>query len=136
MSIVGFTGTRMGMTAAQMSTFARLRTELQLTVFHHGDCVGADAEAHDLVVGGGSPVEVHVHPPVDDTHRAWKKGDVEHKPLTHFARNRAIVIASDVLMAASASPERLTRGGAWYTIDYARKLGKPVVILWPDGATG
>ncbi len=132
---MGFTGTRAGMTFFQKVTFAHLRNELDMTEFHHGDCVGADAEAHDLVVGGGPPATIHVHPPVDAAHRAWKRGDVEHKPLTHFARNRRIVLACDVLVGASVSAERLTSGGTWYTIDFARKLGKRTIVIWPDGST-
>ena len=48
---VSFTGTRQGMSAWQKQQLARFLEECrnQVTIFAHGACSGADAEAHDLV---------------------------------------------------------------------------------------
>lgn len=138
---LGFTGTRLGMTDEQQTAFRALVSALRPTEFHHGDCVGADSEAHVIIRRYMKDQDlinlpwVHIHPPVDDAHRGWNVADTMHKPLTHFARNRKIVLACDVLVGASAGEERSTKGGTWYTIDYARKLKKRVVVLWPDGTT-
>lgn len=121
------------MTPAQINAFRTLIAELKPTEFHHGDCIGADAEAHDIV-REFPHIKIVIHPPVDEEHRAWKKGDESERPLTHFARNRAIVDKTDLLIGASVSDVPLPRGGTWYTIDYAIKIGKPIRILWPDGS--
>ena len=50
---VGFTGTQIGMSPLQKKTFTKLIKFLladnKITSFHHGDCVGADADAHNIV---------------------------------------------------------------------------------------
>jgi uncharacterized protein YyaL (SSP411 family) len=46
--VVGFTGTREGMTDAQQASVLRLLLELDPHGIHHGDSVGADAQSHDL----------------------------------------------------------------------------------------
>lgn len=51
------------------------------------------------------------------------------KPLD---RNRDIVEAAEVLIACPDGPER-QRSGTWATIRHALRVGKPVVIVWPDG---
>ncbi len=46
---VGFTGTRRGMIMPQRFGFKDLVKTLLMDKFHHGDCVGSDAQAHDFV---------------------------------------------------------------------------------------
>lgn len=128
---LGFTGTRRGMTDAQVEAFGVLFRALRPTELHHGDCIGADADAHHAAREDG--VRTVIHPPINAEHRAWCKGDVELPPLPYFARNRAIVDATEMLIAASLTPHRTERGGTWYTVDQAVKCGKPVMIVWPDG---
>ena len=79
MSRLGFTGTRSGMTEAQkwqLETFLRdyashrKNTDL---VFHHGDCIGADAEAHTIAKKIG--FRVCVHPSTLTKQRAWCEAD-------------------------------------------------------------
>ena len=65
---IGFTGTRYGMTVAQRRTLRSLLANGAGREFHHGDCVGADAEAHDIAVALG--IEPVIHPPVIDILRA------------------------------------------------------------------
>jgi hypothetical protein len=51
MIAIGFTGTRYGMTPDQRSAIARLIAETagpEPFFAHHGDCIGADAEFHEL----------------------------------------------------------------------------------------
>jgi hypothetical protein len=130
--IIGFTGTRHGMTPAQLLAFEAVILSLAAKAFHHGDCVGADAEAAACAFGHG--IRVIVHPPADVTHRAFTRGfDEIHCPLTHFARNREIVKACERLIACPFELEHQPRGGTWYTVDYARKQRKPVTIVWRDG---
>ena len=44
--IIGFTGSRKGMTGEQAAVVMRLL--LSATEGHHGDCVGADEQFHEM----------------------------------------------------------------------------------------
>lgn len=141
--IIGFTGTREGLTTEQegvLDTWANLGDFGEEN--HHGDCVGAD-ELFDYFARryGGTVV---IHPPSDPKLRAycdktdygWDDGDqitvLEPKP--YLDRNRDIVDACDKLVACPKDFYSGPRaGGTWYTIKYAWKQAKPVVIIWPDG---
>jgi hypothetical protein len=131
----GFTGTRHGMTPAQKATLRSLLTSgEQPSEFHQGDCVGADDEATEIAYELG--IRIICHPPIDATDRAQNDHfHVLKEPKTHFARNRDIVNETDHLLATPFDSKPLTHGGTWYTIDYAKKKGKPVTIIWPDGTT-
>lgn len=135
---VGFTGTRSGMTEAQLEEFKLALCKLvanhgQLE-FHHGDCVGADAEAHDVVKLVSPNSSIIVHPPKDTSLRAYKQGDALLSPLTYLARNRAIVESIRLLIAAPLFMKE-TDGGTWYTVRYARRVGgRVVLVIWPDGS--
>jgi hypothetical protein len=126
---VSFTGTQRGMTHAQKLEVGRLIAES--TTIHHGDCIGADAEAHHLAVSNG--LRTVIHPPADSSRRAYLDADVIYKPKDYLQRNHDIVDAGDHLVAAPNGPERL-RSGTWATIRYARKRGKAIYIVMPDGS--
>lgn len=130
---VGFTGTRDGMTLAQKVTVIALLRQYAPVWVHHGDCVGADAEFHHAAQAVGA--QVMIHPPSDPKLRAGLVGDdiAEEKP--YLDRNRDIVHAADVLIATPKETTGATKGGTWYTVKYARKQGRKVVIVWPDGST-
>lgn len=141
MIVIGFTGTRHGMTKLQMAAFLATIRDLQPSEFHHGDCIGADDEAALSVayldVGQMAPITIVCHPPLDESHRAFNKHAFRTlPPKTHFARNRDIVDAADMLIACPCDMTPQPRGGTWYTVGYARKKGKRVVIIWPDGTVG
>jgi len=129
--ILGFTGTRKGMTPEQKLRFLDLIHALQPTEFHHGDCIGADVEAHDRVKVHLPKCHIVIHPPINKIYRAFRTGYTSRIPRPYFERNRDIVDASDHVIAASGSRIPLIRGGTWYTIRYALKK---VTILWPDGS--
>jgi len=99
---------------------------------HHGDCIEADAAAHDIAIRlGKHPV---IHPPIDPKYRAFKSAPASHmrEPLPYLERNHAIVNESDFLIAAPSGPETL-RSGTWATVRYARKVGKRVLVIMPNG---
>jgi hypothetical protein len=99
--------------------------------FHHGDCVGADAEAHDMALA--LDLEVVIHPPLNSATRAWKNSHHIHKPKGFLARNRDIVRDTDVLIATPAEGIEQHRSGTWSTVRFARKVGRDIWIVLPDG---
>lgn len=128
---VGFTGTREGMTPLQKTSLRKLFIDLIASELHHGDCVGADAEAHAIAQELG--LRIIIHPPIDQSHRAFCEGAHEIRiPKKHFARNRDIVDETTYLTSASVTPHPLEHGGTWYTINYGRKK-KDVYVVWPAG---
>lgn len=134
---IGFTGARKGMSKIQkqvldrellllMHTFAE-----QAWYFHHGDCVGSDAEAHEIALSCGALIVIH--PPTNPTKRAFCKPSVKIlEPKQYLVRNLDIVMACDKLIACPDSPEKL-RSGTWSTVRYARTKKKPIIIITPEG---
>jgi hypothetical protein len=127
---IGFTGTREGMRQVQREAVATLLAELRGTAFHHGDCIGADEQAAEIARAIG--YEIHSHPPSNAAIRAFSQADVELEPKDYLVRNREIVEATQMLVAAPAGPE-VQRSGTWSTVRYARRRGRQIRIVTPDG---
>ena len=128
----GFTGTREGMTKSQYYAVWYLLETLGVTELHHGDCVGADAEAHLLALA--RKIYIVIHAPVDETHRAFCAGASEvREAKTHFARNRDIVDETQILIATPLLDVPQDHGGTWYTIGYGSKKGRQPYVVWPTG---
>jgi hypothetical protein len=102
--------------------------------FHHGDCVGADTQAHFIAVNLG--YKIIVHPPINNRARSYcevGKGEIrEKKP--YIDRNHDIVDETQMLIGCSGSQHEVLRSGTWATIRYGRKIGNRVLILYPDGS--
>jgi hypothetical protein len=127
--ILGFTGTRAGMTPPQLATLLEVLRMLRPGEFHHSCCIGADSEAASLC----GLIWMVGHPPADTKLMADTKDSERREPKTHFARNRNIVDESEVLLVCPREMSHQDRGGTWYTHDYAVKVGKRTIIIWPDG---
>lgn len=133
---IGFTGTRRGMTPAQKTAFRAFIERSRPTAFRHGCCVGADADAAEIVreiLGAAGIIIGHPSDIPAMTSRAAELscGEV-HPPEPPLDRNRIIVDHSEVLVACPNAPEKL-RSGTWATVRYARRTEKRNVIIWPDG---
>lgn len=124
---VGFTGTRRGMTDAQMVSLTReLRKLPPGSILHHGDEEHADREAAAVArVLGMTPVP---HP-----------GGTAKQNL---ARNRVIASFEHLYAAPRLQADGTDgplreerRSGTWSTIRYARQAGTPVTILHPRGGS-
>ena len=134
---IGFTGSRHGMTDAQRAAFGVLVTfDYQPSTFVHGSCQGADVEAAAIVRHVQRLCRIASRPGPDGDPHQVDSGvdDVKLPGKTHFARNRDIVDGCDVLIACPCDMTEQPRGGTWYTVGYARKNGKCVIIVWPDGS--
>ena len=130
--LISFTGTRKGMTHQQINTFTKLLFELGAEVLIHGDCIGADADAHVLAMG--QEIEVRKRPCNLQSQRAFTDGGIIiAEPEPPLDRNRKIVDDGDILLACPSSHEEELRSGTWATIRYARRNDVPLTIIWPDG---
>ena len=119
---VGFTGTQSGMTNAQTLEIHMLLGDLNAYVraqrAHHGMCIGADAQFHEmaramkyLTIG---------HPGVNQRGEPAKRADMAcdsmHPEKYYLDRNVAIVIESAILLATPKEMVEETRSGTWMTI--------------------
>lgn len=134
---VGFTGTQQGMTPEQKATLSEcLRLYLVINKnndmhFHHGDCIGADAEAHDIAASLG--YTIHIHIPTIESKRAFCKPGIVYPPAPYLERNHAIVDACNILYATPKEYVEQLRSGTWATIRYAKKQDCPIRIILPYG---
>ena len=127
---IAFTGTQRGVPEAQLLAAAELfppGAEL-----HFGDCVGADAQVWFLLSSWG--FRTVAHPPVDPTRRAFCEADEVREPMPYLVRNRDMVDECERLVAAPRTAREVLRSGTWSTVRYARLVGKPVAVAWPDGS--
>jgi hypothetical protein len=136
MMIVGFTGTRNGLTEAQRTALNAVLTVLlglsgRSGELRHGDTVGADAEAHAIARRHG--LRIVVHPPSGDGLRAFCHADEVLESAPFPTGNKQIVDAAALLVACPAGMQEETRSGTWSTVRYCRRQGKPVYLVLPDG---
>lgn len=129
--VIGFSGTRAGMTPLQTAAVVDTLRQHRFAIVHHGDCVGADEELHEISKQLG--FYVIVHPPKNSAFRAFCRGDEILPPDSYYNRNQAIV---DVCAFLIAAPKTMSRvGGTWDTIRRAQRADKPVLLHKPDGKT-
>lgn len=126
---VGVTGTRSGMTGHQRNEIAKFLGE-RIGELHHGDCVGVDVEVAGIAKDLG--YRIVCHPPIIPEFQGNFPSDETRELFSYFARNRNIVNETDVLLVVPYQMEWQSNGGTWYTHDYAKKVGKPIYIFWPE----
>jgi hypothetical protein len=129
----GFTGSSTRTFLPQRAAFSGWidAHRFEITELHHGDCVKADEFAH-AIVRRFSEAKIVLHPPIKDDKRAWCSADEELDAKPFLDRNKDIAAVCDTLLAMPHGEEEL-RSGTWSTIRAARRLGKPIVVFWPDG---
>lgn len=135
---VGFTGSQEGMTRAQVNVVQKILEALSLkypdeeNYLHHGDCVGADAEAHEMARAVG--FFIFGHPPSNDSKRAFCEFDEAEEPYDYLYRNTRIAKSCDLLIATPKEYSERVRSGTWSTIRRGRKYKKKIVVVLPDGS--
>ena len=129
--IIGMTGNRDGIFEQARETLIHILDNLEAHEAHHGDCVGADAEFHELAV---KRMPIIIHPPTNKTNRSFCEGAKEVlKPREYLERNKDIVDSSELLIAIPSTLTEYERSGTWSTVRYARTLGRPIIIIQPHG---
>ena len=128
---VGYTGPRTGMTEAQKNIVQRIldNTDSIFTEFHHGDCVGGDADFNAICKGLGKRVS---HPPLNPKWRAWCEVEEVLPEKDYLSRNQDIA-QLNLLIATPSQFKETLRSGTWSTIRYARKAHTLRIIIFPDG---
>jgi hypothetical protein len=131
--VVGFTGTREGISQAQSEILSTLlqRVHRPKAQFWHGNCEGADTQAAILADQIGF---ITVAWPGPDPKR-W--GDYTSKimntPDMYLSRNKTIVDGCQLLIACPLQVKMITRSGTWSTVRYAKKRNKTTFMIYPDG---
>lgn len=132
--ILGFTGTRKGMDDRQKAMVRRVLAMYapEITEFKHGDCIGADAEAHAIAVSLGLADKIRRYPStIEGTQAHCQDGVIAHPPAPPFVRDAMIVHGCDGLLAAPYN--MVQKGGTWHTIGLAKMANKPVLICKRKG---
>lgn len=134
-SVVGFTGTRAGMTEAQKARVRELVIGSCTSEAHHGGCVGADVDfdfiCHNIPYRA---IKVVVHPSSLKSYHGIVLQPYElRSEYPPLERDRHIVDESGLLIATPKSAQEQIRSGTWTTVRYARNQGRTVLIVLPDG---
>ncbi len=130
--IIGFTGTQTGMIDDQKIRLRGILLYYDPTEFHHGDCIGADKEAH--LICKDTPTKIIIHPPIDSKKRAFCKNAYEIlEEKEYIKRNHDMVNVCDLLIACPSTAHEVTRSGTWATVRYARKTETNYLIINPNG---
>ena len=131
----GFSGSREGMTrdqAEELVAFLRAQYD-DITEWHDGDCIGADAQAHELVETLlGARCRMIGHPPDQSRYRAFLKYNESRLPLPYLVRDRMIVQETEILVACPKEMKEVLRSGTWTTIRQGLKTNLVFIIL-PNG---
>lgn len=137
--IVGVTATRNGLTRAQWSGGRSVLSALGITELHHGCCLGGDEDFAEMIeTNYGSIVQQVGHPSnlkAQTSAKAVACCCELHDAKPPLERNHDIVDAVEVMVAAPATMAEQQRSGTWATIRYGRKVGRRIIIIWPDGTT-
>ena len=136
---IGFTGTRNGMTDQQKHVVNQILHRLQPEWCVHGDCIGADTDFHQICVllreNSPEQFKIRIRPCDITSMRAGNNDYDDEMPVKKpLVRNRDIVTDADLQIGTPSSCKEILRSGTWATLRQARKTGKPLVIVWPDGA--
>ncbi|KKK76317.1 hypothetical protein LCGC14_2864870 [marine sediment metagenome] len=127
--ILGFTGTRDGMSRKQFGAITALLRETMPSEVHHGGCKGADSGFHVLARRLG--IRIILHPSVITKHQVVFTADEVRPAEPYLVRNHNIVDEVEGLIACPAEKQEVLRSGTWATIRYARNKGVPVNVIFP-----
>ena len=133
---IGFTGTQRGMTLAQAETLDRVLLTIKdkIDSAHHGDCVGADKQFHDLITAYGLNEKIVIHPPKNHKARAFCESPNIREGKDYMVRNQDIVNDSEVVFATPIAYEAShPRSGTWATIRRSKNKGNTTIVIYPDG---
>ena len=125
---IGFTGSRGGLSPDQTYKIVEVLSNCNPSEVHHGDCVGADEQFHNICRDLNIPIIIH--PPTNESKRAFcEGGSLQKAKFSYLKRNQNIVDCCDLLIACPETATEKLRSGTWSTIRYARKNYKENLLL-------
>lgn len=139
---IGVTATREDLTGSQLRSVIHKLRHLAMTndlygvTLHQGCCVGGDEQI--TIAAAALGMSIIAHPPTDRKLMSMLAFELatERKPENpYLMRNRSIVDASDIILAAPKEMREELRSGTWSTIRYARSLNKMMIVVWRDGGS-
>jgi hypothetical protein len=137
MSDIAFTGSQEGpVSKLQERAFTRLIRSRTISIWRHGDCIGWDEFAHNIIVRlYGEKVKVIIHPPDNDEKRAFCKApNMELMlPKPYLDRDDDMAKICKALVACPKGDVEELRSGTWATVRYAKSYHKPVYLVFPSG---
>lgn len=126
---IGVTGTREGLSGKRLASLRRFIYDLNYhnTTVLHGMCKGVDEQVNHFCFLFN--LRTIGYPGTEGQARSMKCTDV--LPVRPFLeRNKDIVNDCDLLIGCPSDPNKEElRSGTWSTIRYARKIGKPILII-------
>lgn len=147
--IIGFTGTRSGMSLLQLPTVRGIVASIAWGCIGvrmhglHGDCVGADLHFDQICTelgidrqcwpctfNGNADHGLRANTQIQKSSQPW--ATIYAEPTNPARRNRGIVEAATVMIATPPTAHPV-RGGTWMTIEMTRKAKKPLFLVLPDG---
>lgn len=129
---IGVTGTQRGMTFRQKGVWRLFLNKIgNLWQITSGQCIGADAEFIEIARSVYPNVCVISRPGNNREKTSDAPATFTYPVRPNLDRNKQIVMACDLLVAAPRTAEEELRSGTWATIRHARKVGRPVLFLWP-----
>jgi predicted Rossmann fold nucleotide-binding protein DprA/Smf involved in DNA uptake len=132
---LSFTGTRAGMTREQLLGLEALLHDIKPDEVHHGGCIGADEQFHDMVLQK-TQARIYIHPCNLSTsykfHVLPQTRIVILSEKPSLSRNQDIVNCGHAIVACPETRDEIIRSGTWSTVRYAKRINKPLVILYPD----
>jgi hypothetical protein len=132
--VIGFTGSRAGMTGEQeaaVKVLLKAYRDTGVEWFMHGDCVGADALAHRFAIALGYQT---IGAPCDLAQYRAHCECTEVQPVSRpLTRNRRIVKAAWRVIACPNTMNYQTRSGTWWTVKESRTTKTPLLLVLPTG---
>lgn len=133
--ILGFTGSRSGLTALQEDRLRHYLREWEPDLIVHGGCRGADTEFHELAMNLSGTVLASVYPSRESQLANFEGRDRTSVNLIRppLDRNHTIVEVCDWLIACPRQIDEVLRSGTWATIRYARTDKRNHVLIFHTG---
>lgn len=131
---VGVTGSQGGLTIEQQAKAGVKLAwfwSLGATELHHGDCVGVDQQVAEMAMVIG--YRLICHPPYNSAKRAFVPSAFEWPRAGYLERDKEIVDNVDVLLGFPGTEVEIVRSGTWFTVRYARSIGRSRYIYGPSG---
>jgi deoxyribodipyrimidine photolyase len=118
----------------ELCLYLKLLLEQGYRLFHHGDAIGADAQAARIAKDLGYYLICHPGHPKDKTNTMYRAftnfNDEVQESKPFIKRDRDIVDETDSMVATPVGEEEI-RSGTWTTIRYAKKKRKEVKLIMP-----